>query len=205
MWKLGSRWKDERCLADEWRTAEPFSHLVFDEVVAEGAGTSALPELLAVVEEEPVETFASEVYLFDASTPEPCTEGLRRLRDAFAATFGPPLSRITGKALRRADLRAYAYREGHYLLPHSDHQEGVGRALAFAYYLPSPEPPAGGELELFRCATNAEGAIISTESAVVIEPKPDRLVVFDVGDLSLHQVREVMSGLRVSLSGWFYP
>ena len=30
-------------------------------------------------------------------------------------------------------------------------------------------------------------------------------VVFEVGDLSLHQVREVTSGLRISLSGWFYP
>jgi Rps23 Pro-64 3,4-dihydroxylase Tpa1-like proline 4-hydroxylase len=47
--------------------------------------------------------------------------------------------------------------------------------------------------------------MVATESAVVIAPKADRLVVFDVGDLSLHQVREVMSGLRVSLSGWFYP
>lgn len=164
-----------------------------------------MPELLAILDEEPVETFASEVYLFDASTPEPRTEALRRLRETFCDAFGPPLSRITEKTLRRVDMRAYAYREGHYLLPHSDHQPGVGRALAFAYYAPSPEPPVGGELELFHCETNGEGEIVATESALVIEPKSDRLVVFDVGDLSLHQVREVMSGLRVSLSGWFYP
>lgn len=201
MWKLGPRWKDETRLAEEWRAAEPFSHLIFDDVV----GETGLPELLAVLDEEPVETFASEVYLFDASTPEPRTEGLRRLRETFAATFGPPLERITGKKLTRVDLRAYAYREGHYLLPHSDHQEGVGRALAFAYYVPSPDPPEGGELELFRCETNGGGEIVRTESARIVEPKADRLVVFEVGDLSLHQVREVMSGLRVSLSGWFYP
>lgn len=200
MWKLGSGWTDETRLAAEWRAGRPFPHLIFDDVVG-----TALSDLLAVLDEEPVETFASEVYLFDASTPEPRTEGLRRLRESFSATFGPPLSRITGKTLRRADMRAYAYREGHHLLPHSDHREGVGRALAFAYYAPSPEPPAGGELELFRCEANGEGEIIATESAVLIEPKADRLVVFDVGDLSLHQVREVMSGLRVSLSGWFYP
>jgi prolyl 3-hydroxylase /prolyl 3,4-dihydroxylase len=201
MWKLGSRWTDERGLAGEWRAARPFPHLVFDDVV----GESSLADLLAILDEEPVDTFTSEVYRFDASAPEPRTEALRGLRESFAATFGPPLERITGKKLRRADLRAYAYREGHYLLPHSDHQEGVGRALAFAYYVPSPEPPVGGELELFRCETNAKGEIVATESAVVIEPKADRLVVFDVGDLSLHQVREVMSGLRVSLSGWLYP
>lgn len=201
MWKLGLGWNDEAALADAWRSAKPFPHLIFDDVV----GEAAMPELLAILEEEPVETFASEVYLFDASSPEPRTEALRRLRESFASTFGPPLERITGKTLRRTDLRAYAYREGHYLLPHSDHQEGVGRALAFAYYVPSPEPPSGGELELFRCETNAAGEIIATTTETVIEPKADRLVVFEVGDLSLHQVREVLSGLRVSLSGWFYP
>jgi hypothetical protein len=201
MWKTGSAWNDEARLAGEWRSARPFPHLVFDDVV----GDAAVPALLAILEEEPVETLASEVYLFDASTPEPRTEAMRGLREAFAATFGPALSRITGRTLRRADLRAYAYREGHHLLPHSDHQEGVGRALAFAYYVPSPDPPVGGELELFSCTTNGAGEIVATESAVLIEPKSDRLVVFEVGDLSLHQVREVMSGLRVSLSGWFYP
>ena len=201
MWKQGPRWKDEARLAEEWRSARPFPHLVFDDVV----GEEAMPELLAILDEEPVETFASEVYLFDASTPEPRTAGLRRLRETFCETFAPALARITGKTLRRIDMRAYAYRAGHHLLPHSDHQSGVGRALAFAYYAPSPEPPSGGELELFHCETNAQGEIVSTASAVVIEPKADRLVVFEVGDLSLHQVREVMSGLRVSLSGWFYP
>jgi Rps23 Pro-64 3,4-dihydroxylase Tpa1-like proline 4-hydroxylase len=201
MWKLGPRWTDEARLAAEWSAARPFPHLVFDDVV----GEAAMSELLAILEEEPVETFASEVYLFDASTPEPRTEGMRRLRESFAATFAPPLERITGKTLRRADMRAYAYREGHHLLPHSDHQEGVGRALAFAYYAPSPEPPAGGELEMFRCETDAAGEIVATVSEAIIEPKPDRLVVFEVGDLSLHQVREVTTGLRVSLSGWFYP
>jgi hypothetical protein len=30
-------------------------------------------------------------------------------------------------------------------------------------------------------------------------------VVFGVGDVSLHQVREVLGGLRLSLAGWFYP
>lgn len=201
MWRLGREWEDEARLASDWRSARPFSHLIFDDVI----GAAAMPELLAVLDEEPVETFASEVYLFDASTPEPRTAGLRRLRASFFETFGPPLERITGKALRRVDMRAYAYREGHYLLPHSDHQVGVGRALAFAYYASSPEPPCGGELELFECKKNAGGELVSTDSALVIEPKADRLVVFEVGDLSLHQVREVMSGLRVSLSGWFYP
>ena len=102
-------------------------------------------------------------------------------------------------------MRAYAYCAGHYLLPHTDHQQGVGRALAYAYYFPSPEPPEGGELELFRCTLHEDGEIVAIESACLVEPRPNRLVVFDVSDVSLHQVREVLAGLRPSLSGWFYP
>ena len=100
-------------------------------------------------------------------------------------------------------MRAYAYRPGHYLLPHSDHQHGLQRVLAYAYYLPSPQPAAGGELELFRCRIDND-AIVATDSELLIEPRANRLVVFDVSDVSLHQVREVVGGLRISLAGWFH-
>jgi Rps23 Pro-64 3,4-dihydroxylase Tpa1-like proline 4-hydroxylase len=69
--------------------------------------------------------------------------------------------------------------------------------------LPSPEPPAGGELELFACAVG-KGEITRVDAGRVIEPRANRLVVFDVSDASLHRVCEVMSGLRLSLAGWFY-
>ena len=200
VWSLETAFRDEAKLADAWRSAAPFPHLVLDDIVP----PAGLPELLAIVDEEPVDLYAADIYTFDASAPEPKTDGLRALRDAFARTFAPPLSRVTGKPLRTADLRAYAYREGHYLLPHTDHQTGVGRALAYAYYLPSPEPAVGGELELFRCSLE-DGALVAIESAALVEPRPNRLVVFDVRDVSLHQVREVRGGLRPSLAGWFYP
>lgn len=195
MWQLGPGWKDEEELATRWRDAQPFPYLVFDDFVPAGS----LLELLATLDEEPVDLYEADIYRFEASAPEPRTEGLRALRDSFAETVAAPLGRITGKTVRRADLRAYAYRAGHYLLPHSDHQEGVGRALAFAYYVPSPEPPSGGELELFACSA------AEVSSVRVLEPRANRLVVFDVGDVTLHQVREVTNGLRVSLSGWLYP
>ena len=153
------------------------------------------PRFLAILDEEPVDTRRADFYLFDASAPEPKTPGLLALRDEFARALAPPLGRITGEGVSRVDMRAYAYRPGHYLLPHSDHQTGMGRKLAYVYYVPSPEPPTGGELELFR----------GNESAKLVEPRGNRLIVFDVSDGSLHQVREVMSGLRISLAGWFYP
>lgn len=193
IWKLG----DEAALARGWASATPFAYVVIDDAVDDPDA------LLAILDDEAVERYEGEIALFDASAPEPTTPGFARVRDAFAAAYAPALSRITGKPVREVDMRAYAYRPGNYLLPHTDHQDGLARVLAYAYYLPSPQPPEGGELELFAC-TLRDREIIGVESGRVIEPRANRLVVFDVGDGSLHQVREVLAGLRLSLAGWFY-
>jgi len=200
MWRLGDIWDGEQALAASWRAARPFPYLVIDDFVP----AESLVELLAIVDEEPVQRYESDLFAFDATAPEPTTLELRMLRDQFAATLAPALTRITAKPVTRVDMRAYAYRPGHQLLPHSDHQVGLSRVLAYAYYLPSPEPPVGGELELFRCSLD-DAAIVATNSETLIEPRANRLVVFEVSDLSLHQVREVLGGLRISLAGWFHP
>ncbi len=236
MWRLGPDRLDEPALAAAWRAATPFPHLVFDDVVE----PARLAEVLAIVDDEPVLTYEAELFAFDATAPEPTTDGFRALRAGFAAALAPALSRITGKAVTRVDMRGFAYRPGHYLLPHTDHQDGLtpdrrsgrgspvaggpgfppaptdrstawatraqagSRALAYAWYLSSPEPPVGGELELYRCEHDGL-ALTVTEPARLIEPVANRLAVFDVSDVSLHQVREVLAGLRISLAGWFYP
>jgi Rps23 Pro-64 3,4-dihydroxylase Tpa1-like proline 4-hydroxylase len=177
--------------------ADPFRHWILDDACARP------DELLQIIDDEGVELYEGDIFRFDATAPEPRGAELRTLRDTFAAALAPALSQLCGKHLTRADMRAYAYRSGHYLLPHTDHREGLERVLAYAYYLPTPEPPIGGELELFACTSNGV-ELMSTTSAKLIEPRANRLVVFEVGDLSLHQVREVLSGMRLSLAGWFY-
>ena len=177
MWRVARR--------TEWRR-EPFPHAIVDGVLDE----AALADALAVVEDEGVERYVGDLFAFDATAPEPRSAAMQELRARFAAELCP----VVGRGVVRADMRAYAYRAGDHLLPHTDHREGLGRVVAYAYYLPSPEPPVGGELELFA----------GVASAVVIEPRANRLVLFEVGDASLHQVREVMSGLRLSIAGWFY-
>jgi len=173
---------DEAALAAAWRAAQPFPHVVIDDF------EPATP-ILELLDDEGVTRQDGDIFSFEASGD------LRELSASFGAALAAPFARITSKPVTRVELRAYAYRPGHYLLPHTDHQDDLARLLAFAYYLPTPEPPEGGELELFR----------GLESARLIEPRPNRLVVFDVGDGTLHQVREVLAGLRLSLSGWFYP
>ena len=197
MWRFVA---DADALHAAWQTAAPFPHLVIDEPISE----AELPALFAALDDEDVAPYEGDLFRFEASAPEPATPDFRAVRDAFAQTFAPVLARITGKPVTRVDMRAYAYRVGHYLLPHTDHRDGLTRQLAYAYYLPSPEPPVGGELELYACRVE-RGDIVATDSAKLIEPRGNRLVVFDVSDVSLHQVREVLGGLRISLAGWFYP
>ena len=183
-----SRWRADIAA---WTTS-PFAHVVIDDAYDDPDA------LLAILDDEGVERYESEIALFDASavTPSP---PLAAIRDELARAFAPVLP----KPVRTADMRAYAYRPGNYLLPHTDHRESLERVFAYAYYLPSPEPPTGGELELFAC-TLRDGEITAVESGRVIEPRANRLVIFDVSDGSLHQVREVLAGLRISLAGWFY-
>jgi Rps23 Pro-64 3,4-dihydroxylase Tpa1-like proline 4-hydroxylase len=184
----------------QFQTQGPFRHLVLDGFVDEGA----LPALLELVDAEPLHTYAAEIYTFDASAKVPTTAPFRALIDDFAANMAPALARLTGMPLGRADMRAYAYGPGHYLLPHTDHQDGQGRLLAYAFYLPSPLPPEGGELELFACTMGSDGEPTATRAHSRILPVQNRCVVFEVGPHSLHQVREVLAGSRISLAGWFY-
>jgi Rps23 Pro-64 3,4-dihydroxylase Tpa1-like proline 4-hydroxylase len=101
-------------------------------------------------------------------------------------------------------LRSYVYLAGSCLLPHNDLGSGeAGRILAWTYYLLPRERFEGGELELFECTLDGD-EIVGAAAALRIEPVENRFVVFDVSPRSLHQVREVTSGGRVSLSGWFY-
>jgi Rps23 Pro-64 3,4-dihydroxylase Tpa1-like proline 4-hydroxylase len=200
MWNPGPGWHNLVAPSSGWRSAVPFSHLVIDDLLAD----RSLSAMMEILEDEPVEPYRSDLFAFDATAPEPASAEFRAVRDQFAQRLCPAMSELCGQPLTRVDMRAYAYRPGHYLLPHSDHQRGLGRALAYAYYLPSPDPPLGGELELFACRDQS-GQLTEITSAQVIEPRRNRLVVFAVSDLSLHQVREVLGGLRLSLAGWFYP
>jgi Rps23 Pro-64 3,4-dihydroxylase Tpa1-like proline 4-hydroxylase len=175
----------------------PFRHVILDDACERP------DDILAIVDDEGVEPYEGEIFRFEATAPEPRNAEMHALRDQFAAELAPALSRLMGRAVSRVDMRAYAYREGHYLLPHTDHREGLDRVFAYAYYLPTPQPPKGGELELFACMFEGDELTPAT-SAKVIEPRPNRLVVFEVGDASLHQVREVLAGTRLSLAGWFY-
>jgi Rps23 Pro-64 3,4-dihydroxylase Tpa1-like proline 4-hydroxylase len=190
-------------LAAAWRAARPFPHVIVDGLLS----VEDLSALRQAVAREPHFPGHGELYEHMASG-EPMTHPtLRAMQDALGAPETlAAVAAITGRAVSRVDMRSYVYLAGSYLLPHTDHRPDPGdaRQVAYAFYLMPGETFDGGALELFACDVEG-GEIVATRPETAIAPRENRLVLFDVSPLSLHQVREVTRGGRVSLAGWFYP
>jgi hypothetical protein len=185
-------------LARSWRSAQPFPYVLVDDVV----DPATLARLREAASMEPHWPNRGEIYDFMASgetVMHPTLQGLEaelgsaRVLDAVRA--------ISGREMSGANLRSYVYQPGSYLLPHADSRKDVGRVVAYVLYV-WIDACVGGELELFACEMNGDD-VVHARSAHVIPPRANRLVLFDVTNASLHQVREVLAGTRVSLTGWF--
>jgi hypothetical protein len=193
-----ARWKAAE-LGESWRNARPFPHIVLDDFVDE----ATLQTLCQAIAQEPHWPNRGEIYDMMGSADTVQHPTLR----AFHEELGAPgtleaVRAISGRPVSRAELRSYVYMPGSYLLPHSDCQTGLGREVAFAYYLWS-HGCVGGELELFDVELE-NGFVARSRSARLIEPRGNRMVMFAVTPASLHQVREVLGGARLSLAGWFH-
>jgi hypothetical protein len=185
-------------LAARYRAAQPFPHVVIDDLVA----PEALRALCEAVAQEPHWPNRGEIYDFMGSAETVAHPVLRE----FHAELGGPVTlaaiqSITGRPVTRCELRSYVYLAGSYLLPHADSRASFGRMVAYAYYIHTGGCE-GGELELFDCTMNGD-ELVSATPAIRIAPRDNRLVMFDVSNASLHQVCEVLAGARVSLTGWF--
>ena len=193
------RW-DPGELRARWLAARPFPHVILDDLLPD----ERLIALRNAVAREPHTPNVEHFYEMMASG---MTVQHEVLRDFAASLASEPalgfVRAVSGKPVTRVELRSYVYLAGSFLLPHSDHRDGVGRLVAYAYYLLPRESSSGGELELFECDL-VDGDVAATLPAGTIEPRGNRMVVFEVSPASLHQVREVTAGGRVSLSGWFF-
>ncbi|NUP13271.1 MAG: 2OG-Fe(II) oxygenase [Polyangiaceae bacterium] len=193
-----TRWNLE-ALRERWRVASPFSHVVIDRFV----DASFLASLRAAFDDEPASNLQDEIFDVMASSAPPEVDVFRALHAAMTApVFLAALHAITGESLTGAEMRAYAYLPGHYLLPHADRDDGGRRRLAYAFYVDLFDGTTGGELDLYECLSK-DGDIVETRVGTTIEPCANRCVIFEVSDQSLHRVREVTAGGRLSLAGWF--
>src|SRR5690606_35381409 len=108
----------------------PFPHVVIDGFTAEHARAA----LLGALEDEPASVIRDEIFEMTASAVNVEDARLRRFHAALgSAEVLGAIEALSGRRVTRADLRAFAYEPGHYLLPHTDHQEGIGRAVAYAF------------------------------------------------------------------------
>lgn len=189
-----------RVLERRWQRASPFPHLVLPKAISR----QDCEALTSALDEERCERLVGEIFEVNATAEEMTHPTLI----AFCEELGSAhmlnaVSTLSGKTVTHAKARGYAYTKGHYLLPHADRDRDALRQVAFALYVTVSDDLEGGELELFECETEV-GRIIATDPAGRITPKPGTLVLFDVNEISLHQVREVVQGTRGSISGWFY-
>jgi len=193
-----ARW-DRAARAAPWAQATPFPHVVIDDVFT----AAQLEAVRGAVAQEPHWPERSEIVDGMASAPSFAHPVLAEVAAALGAAPALAAVRaITGKAVTRVEVRSYVYLAGGYLLPHTDGNAAIGRQIAFAAYLSHDGTCVGGELDLYRC-TVADGELVATEVARTIAHRANRLVLFDVSAVSLHQVREVSAGARVSLAGWY--
>jgi Rps23 Pro-64 3,4-dihydroxylase Tpa1-like proline 4-hydroxylase len=193
-----ARW-DTATLAAEWMGARPFPHVIIDDALA----APDLDELRAALAQEPHWSERSEIVDGLASAPAFAHPVLV----AFAAALASPatldaVGAVAGKRVTRAEVRSYVYPPGGYLLPHTDNRRDIGRQIAFAGYVHDDGTCGGGELELFDCTMDGD-EIVATASGRCIEPRTNRLVLFDVSPRSLHQIREITAGARIAFAGWF--
>ncbi len=193
------RW-DLEDLSRRWREARPFPHVIVDDLVE----PAALAAMIDAAGQEPFLPNRGEIFDFFGSEQPVQQPELQAFVEAFGSAAALAAMRaITGQEVQRVELRSYVYQPGHYLLPHLDHQSVLGRKLACAFYMLVPDDGEGGELELFEVELRGR-IIVNAKPALRITPRPNRVVIFEVSDRSLHQVREILAGTRLSMAGWFY-
>ena len=193
-WLDLDRW-DVPALAAAWRAVAPFPHVVVDDAV----GGARLARLRDAAGREPHRRQWGELYELRASAAPPSAAELRGLIDELGApTTVAAVEAITGHPVSGVEAQTYVYEAGCYLLPHTDN--GRGRRVSFALYLATDAE--GGELDLYACRLDG-GTVTEARVAATVASRADRLVLFDVSPASLHRVREVTAGRRVSLAGWF--
>lgn len=185
-------------LSRAYHAAVPFPHVAIDGFVAD----AAWQELRAAFDDEPADNLQDEIFDVMASRSPPEHPAMRALHERLqSAPVLEAIRTITEQPVERAELRAYAYLAGHYLLPHADRDGGGKRRVAYAYYVDLLDDLEGGELDLYAC--EGDGEIHHAHVAATLPPVRNRCVLFQVGPLSLHRVREVTRGARLSFAGWF--
>ncbi len=197
-------------LLSDYRSSQPFPHLVLDNLFS--------GEMLdSLIEELP--PFSSEKWVHERqetlvksnlrSATDLGDEAFRFASVLHSAGFLYFLTSITGIKALLPD--PYLSGAGYHVVPeggkfdvhadrNTDHYSGLERRLAMLVYLnKSWTPELGGQLELW----NQDGS----HCEKVIDPLFNRTVIFEIGDKNFHAVRPVIQGTgfkRTSFAIYFH-
>lgn len=190
-------------LAVAYRTAEPFPHLIIDNMFPEDAVDEVLEEIPGLKEDSWVhDKDARQVKSNLRSAIELGEAGFQFSSLLHSAKFLYLVSELTGIWGLLPD--PYLGGAGYHVVPSGGHFDvhadrnvdpmtGLRRRLAMLIYLnKSWKSEYGGQLELWdKTATRCEK---------VIEPVYNRVVIFEIGDQNFHGVKPVLSDTRVRKS-----
>ncbi len=188
-------------LRKKFTNNKPFSHLFLKDFFIE---KKIIPVLFALENEEFIDKntdlFQFKQTKIDIKSSE-ITE-LNKFHDFFSSKeFGEFISEITGLKINlgKIDMSGFIYSKTDYLLPHDDRLEG--RKIAYILNLSEKfRKSDGGKLQLFGVKNKKPFNIIKS-----FIPAFNTLSLFEVSEISFHQVEEVMSNKdRISFAGWFY-
>jgi Rps23 Pro-64 3,4-dihydroxylase Tpa1-like proline 4-hydroxylase len=185
-----------------WRWARPVPYVVLDNLLDE----ESRRDLVAGFFDETAQELHTESYSVLASPSPPQQPALRALHDGFAATETlAAVSALTGEDVVRIRSRAFVFQPGHFLLPHPSQEPAGRRAVAFAYCIDASMDLEGGDVWVYeRSEINPADPFVETEPHTVVAARSNRLLLAAVSEDSIHEVREVVRGCRLSLTGWFY-
>lgn len=197
---------DSENLAHAFNNAIPFRHLCIDNVLKKDICDELENQLLQqtfAVKENDLFSFLQTADLTIADS-----DSYLLVHDVVGALYSQPFREVLANATgvhdltSKVDLTCSIYSHTQHLLCHDDKLSS--RRLAFILYLvdDSWSEKCGGTLDLFTVNKNKEPNGIFKR----LVPKRNRLIVFEVCDISFHQVAEVLTKdkMRLSIGGWFH-
>ena len=202
-WISGNYLKKETIdsLKKTFSNNKPFQHLVLKDFFID---KKIIPILFALENEEFVfkntDLFQFKQTKHDTKNSE--VQDLKEFYKFFSSVeFGEYVSNLTGIKIKlgKIDMSGFVYSKTDYLLPHDDRLEG--RKIAYILNLTEKfKKSDGGKLQLFNVKNKKPFKIIKSYI-----PTFNTLTLFEVSEISFHQVEEVMSHKdRISLAGWFH-
>jgi len=169
---------------------KPYPHVVMDNFLDEEVATQILERLCT----ESFEYKESDLFTFKQTPMLQYDDFLGFLREVLQ----PVVENLTGKKIGEIDMHGSLYEDTDHLLCHDDQLED--RVIAYLLYLSDVDEADGGALTLYDEVNGKPGSVVKR-----VQPRFNRLVIFEVSDVSFHAVEEVIADTqRIAIGGWFH-